>query len=144
MNSNNEYSKGFIIGALVGGVAGALTALLLAPKSGAELRKDIAETSTDIYGKASDYFKTVESKVEEAVMNSVNEGKIKAQGIIDSARRQAQDIMSGAESILSQAKNKALDAKDNVSDNLSTLKDAAKAGKDAFQAELRASKGELS
>ena len=51
MGQGNDYTKGFIIGALVGGVAGALTALLLAPKSGAELRQDIAKTSSDVYGK---------------------------------------------------------------------------------------------
>ena len=34
-------AKDFLIGALVGGIVGSLTALLLAPKSGRELREDI-------------------------------------------------------------------------------------------------------
>ena len=34
-------AKDFIIGTLIGGIVGSLTALLLAPKSGKELRGDI-------------------------------------------------------------------------------------------------------
>lgn len=139
MNNSSDYTKGFIIGALIGGAAGAITALLLAPKSGAELRKDIADTSTEFYGKASDYFKTVEGKVE----GYVNEGKIKAQTIIDSARKQAEDIMSNANTLMSEAKNKAINAKDSVSGTIDNLRDAAKAGADAFKAEMRSSKADL-
>ena len=38
---NNINAKDFLIGTLVGGIVGALTALLLAPKSGKELRGDL-------------------------------------------------------------------------------------------------------
>ncbi|BBH19100.1 hypothetical protein Back11_04450 [Paenibacillus baekrokdamisoli] len=34
-------TRNFLLGALAGGIAGSVTALLLAPKSGRELRKDI-------------------------------------------------------------------------------------------------------
>jgi len=125
----------------VGGVAGAITALLLAPKSGSELRRDIADTSSEFYGKASDYFKQVEGKVEETMKRTMNEGKAKAQSIIDSAKRQAQDLISGAESVLAQAKTKAIDAKDSISHNYDAVKEAAKAGAEAFKSEMRASKG---
>jgi len=143
MESSNEYSKGFIIGALIGGVAGALTALLLAPKSGSELRSDIAETSNELYGKAADYFKQIEHKVEEAVKKGVNDGKEKAQGIIDSARKQAEELLHGAETVLTQAKSKANEAKDAIAHNYDAVRDAAKAGADAFKAELMSNKSEL-
>ena len=52
--SNKLNGKDFFIGAVVGSVLGAMTALLFAPKSGKELRSDISEQ----YGKVSD--KTVE------------------------------------------------------------------------------------
>ncbi|WP_248924805.1 YtxH domain-containing protein [Paenibacillus hamazuiensis] len=39
----NQKGKDLLIGAVVGGVLGAVTALLFAPKSGRELRADIAE-----------------------------------------------------------------------------------------------------
>lgn len=38
----NQRGKDIIVGAIAGSVLGAVTALLLAPKSGRELRKDIA------------------------------------------------------------------------------------------------------
>lgn len=39
----NKKNKDLMIGAVVGSVLGAITALLLAPKSGRELRNDIAD-----------------------------------------------------------------------------------------------------
>ncbi|MEW9698439.1 YtxH domain-containing protein [Paenibacillus sp. SI8] len=41
--SNQTKGKDLLIGAIIGGVLGAATALLFAPKSGRELRSDIAE-----------------------------------------------------------------------------------------------------
>ena len=38
MSDNNMNGKDFLLGAVVGGVIGAITALLLAPKPGDELR----------------------------------------------------------------------------------------------------------
>ena len=40
---NINSSKDFLVGAFIGGIVGALTALFLAPKSGRELRTDINE-----------------------------------------------------------------------------------------------------
>lgn len=40
MSSNN---KDFILGTIIGGIVGAVTAMLLAPKSGKELRSDLNE-----------------------------------------------------------------------------------------------------
>jgi gas vesicle protein len=40
-NNNNINSKDFLIGTLIGGIVGAASALLMAPKSGKELRSDI-------------------------------------------------------------------------------------------------------
>ena len=44
MSDNNMNGKDFLLGAVVGGVIGAITALLLAPKPGDELRADIKDT----------------------------------------------------------------------------------------------------
>jgi gas vesicle protein len=40
--STRKQTKGFLLGALAGGVVGSITALLLAPKAGKELRQDIS------------------------------------------------------------------------------------------------------
>ncbi|SEL01335.1 YtxH-like protein [Paenibacillus sp. cl141a] len=46
-----EKSKGLLWGVLIGSVAGSVTALLLAPKSGKELRDDIADGARGIGAK---------------------------------------------------------------------------------------------
>jgi len=125
-NENSTYTKGFILGALIGGAAGAITALLLAPKSGAELRQDIVEKFDD-----------VKENLGENVTKIMNEGKIKAEGMISSAKRQAQEILSNAETIFVEAKSKAANTKDSLQDKFDTLKGATKAGVDAFKDEMK-------
>lgn len=46
---------GFLLGALIGGTAAAVTALLLAPESGKELRDKLAKQVDDLLDQASDY-----------------------------------------------------------------------------------------
>lgn len=48
MSNNNMNTKDFLIGALIGGMVGAVSALLLAPKSGKELRHDINEHAVNV------------------------------------------------------------------------------------------------
>lgn len=125
MLDNNSNYKSFLLGTLIGGAIGAVTALLLAPKSGRELRRDIVDTSTDIYDRATDY-----------VSNSIQEGKTKAQSIINSAKRQADTIISSANDYIDEAKYKVASSKESVQDRFDNLKEAAKAGSEAFKAEL--------
>ncbi|MGB2991927.1 MAG: YtxH domain-containing protein [Paenisporosarcina sp.] len=62
-NSNDEVnSKDFLIGALVGGIIGAATALFLAPKSGAELRGDVTTQATHLKEKTVDLSSTAKEK----------------------------------------------------------------------------------
>jgi gas vesicle protein len=136
VENTGAFTRGLAFGALLGGVVGAVTALLLAPKSGAELRKDIADKSSEVYGKASDYINTAGPVVSSAVATTVNEGRQRAQSIIDSAKKQAEDLLTSAESVLQDARTKAVSAKDAVGDKITNVKDAAKAGADAFREEL--------
>ena len=46
---------GFLLGAVIGGTAAAVAALLLAPKSGKELRDELAAQADDLLDMASDY-----------------------------------------------------------------------------------------
>ncbi|MDM5315532.1 YtxH domain-containing protein [Fictibacillus sp. b24] len=54
-NNQNIDSKDFIIGALVGGMLGAATALLLAPKAGKELRSDLNEQAVYLKDKSNEF-----------------------------------------------------------------------------------------
>ena len=47
----NSYAKGFLLGAIIGGAVGAITALLFAPKPGKELREELSYRSKDLIEK---------------------------------------------------------------------------------------------
>jgi gas vesicle protein len=52
--ADRKVVKSFLWGTLTGAVAGAVTALLFAPKPGKELRQDIAETAHKVGGKTAE------------------------------------------------------------------------------------------
>jgi gas vesicle protein len=136
-NGSSEFSKGLILGSIIGGAVGAIVALLYAPKPGTELRKDIAEKSTEIYGKAIDSFSQIENNVGTTLKYTMNEGKAKAQTIIESAKRQAEDLIVNAEKVLEDAKSKASNAKEVVGEKIQDFRNAAKAGAEAFKSEMQ-------
>ncbi len=75
-------TKSLLWGILAGSVVGSVTALLFAPKAGKELRKDIAEGTTEaahkvqeIAGAASDKSTELYSKAKDAVESVVSEVK---------------------------------------------------------------------
>ncbi|WP_442601405.1 YtxH domain-containing protein [Paenibacillus sp. KN14-4R] len=61
----NQRVKDWVIGSLVGGAVGAVTALLLAPKSGRELRADIAEGYDTVSEKTKEIAVAVGEKTQE-------------------------------------------------------------------------------
>ncbi|PYI56145.1 YtxH domain-containing protein [Paenibacillus flagellatus] len=65
MSEHNGRGKDFLLGAIVGGVLGAVTALLLAPKSGKELRKDLSEQAHRVSEKTLELAETVGTKTHE-------------------------------------------------------------------------------
>ncbi len=134
---SGTYTRGLVLGTLLGGVAGAVTALLIAPKSGSELRKEIAETSSGFYNKASDYASNLEQDVSKTAASAVNEGRTRAQNIINNARTQAEELLSRAEGILNDARTKTTDAKGQMQDRIDNIRDAAKASADAFKTEMQ-------
>ncbi len=58
----NMSSSNFVLGALVGGLVGAATALFLAPKSGKELRGDLSEQSNVLMEKGNAFKQTATEK----------------------------------------------------------------------------------
>ncbi len=96
MNDNN---KGFLWGALVGSVIGSVTALLLAPKQGTELRKDIVDKTRQVSNKTQELV----SVAGEQSANIFGIVKTKANDIV-------QDIQSWR-----HGKNETLDEKVEIS-----------------------------
>ncbi len=136
MSSQDNFARGMLIGTLIGGAIGAVTALLFAPKSGVELRADIAKKSNELYDNALDIYGDVERNLSRVVINTVNQGKEKAEGIVSTARNEAEKLLKNAESILKDAKSKASSAKEQVEERIADLRDAAKASAETFKAEL--------
>jgi gas vesicle protein len=134
MSKNGNYTAGLLAGVIIGGAVGAITALLFAPKTGAELRQDIKDRSVDAYGKATDTIADLDVRAN--VSSKINEGRDRAENIINSAKSQAQDILENANSMLAEAKAKAVNAKNSASETVGTIKDATRAGADAFREEM--------
>ncbi|TXK86100.1 YtxH domain-containing protein [Paenibacillus sp. N3.4] len=63
--SNETRGKDLLIGAVVGGLLGAATALLFAPKSGRELRGDIADHAQTVSDKTVQIASTVSQKTQD-------------------------------------------------------------------------------
>ena len=62
MRETNSNSRDFVTGAIVGGLAGALAALLLAPKSGKELRGSLNEQTSSLKNKSADLASAAKEK----------------------------------------------------------------------------------
>jgi gas vesicle protein len=91
---NNNNSRDFVTGAIVGGLAGALAALLLAPKSGKELRESLNEQSSSLKNKSGD-------------LASV--AKEKASGLKDTVSQQSSTIVNKVKDMKNKSGNTSQD-----------------------------------
>lgn len=121
---NNGLTKGFLIGLLAGGVIGAITALLYAPKSGKELRSEIKKKANDLAENASDYMKTAQKKT----LEMINKGKRHSEGLASGAKEKAEIILDDAERVLTEIRGRA-------NTESSKVKSAFRAGVDAYKTE---------
>ncbi len=85
-------SSNFIGGVLFGGLAGFVVGILLAPKTGREMRKHIAETSDDLYHQANDQIADLKDKAEVAL----GDMQVKSHDIL----RKASDTVVGTKETL--------------------------------------------
>ena len=95
-------AKGLLIGFLAGSVVGAVVALLYAPKSGKELRKDIKEKAADIKDEVSERLRFARAKA----VDIINDGKRLSDQIVTDAKQQAGHILEDAEKILTTARSR--------------------------------------
>ncbi|MFM7773731.1 MAG: YtxH domain-containing protein [Candidatus Kapaibacterium sp.] len=130
--SSNGYLNGFLTGALIGGAIGAITALVFAPKPGRELRRDIAERSVELYDKAQELIGRAGMEPGYEVVPVVNDGRARAERIVQTARDHAESLMADAEQVLRDARSKATSVRDHVAEGFDRVRDAAAAGAEAF------------
>ncbi|MGN7355732.1 YtxH domain-containing protein [Paenibacillus sp. SAF-054] len=90
-----EKNKSLLWGALIGSVVGSVTALLLAPKSGKELRQDIAEGAKTVGSKTTE----LAGRVGEQGAFLIGKVKDTAGGVISDIRswRKSEDDQDDAE-----------------------------------------------
>jgi gas vesicle protein len=117
MNHEHEYQElgqrnntvlGVLIGLLAGGLAGAVTMLLLAPQSGQKTRKQIEEKSIELRDMATDLVDDASSQI----------------------RSKANEFMTGSRKNLMQLKHQ---GQELAMEQLDHVSDAVKAGKNAVQ-----------
>ena len=70
--SQDNSSKGLLLGFLAGGVVGAIAALLYAPKAGRELRNDIRSKSDEYYDDVERYFSDARDKAKDLITKWTN------------------------------------------------------------------------
>jgi gas vesicle protein len=90
VNDQNHFVWGF----LIGGIMGALAGLFLAPKSGKELRAELKEKGSEAFEDAKEFY---------------SEARVKAKAILDDARRRADELRKEADRQLSEARQRAKD-----------------------------------
>ena len=76
----------FLAGFIVGGAIGAVAGILLAPKSGEETRKILADTAQDMVKRADETAKQIQVKAEDAVSDLQRKG--------DEIKEKLQDLMN--------------------------------------------------
>ncbi|MCE2502908.1 MAG: YtxH domain-containing protein [Chlorobi bacterium] len=135
--SSSSYGKGMLIGLLTGGALGAALALLYAPKSGRELRADLAEKTNTYVDKTGDAINNASEKARQIV----NDGRQRAEHIIEDAREKASSLLSDAERIVNDARAKAQEtankAQSDVKDQAGKVANATRSGMKAFKDELK-------
>lgn len=72
MTKDKNTGKSFAIGALIAGVAGYVTGVLTAPKSGKETREDIVDKAEDIKHGAEDQLQSAQEEVSDLLKATKN------------------------------------------------------------------------
>jgi gas vesicle protein len=144
MADNGFDRDSFLKGLLIGGVVGAVTALLFAPKAGKDLRADIKRKGEE----AVEGTKRVYGEARERATQIISEAVEKAEELREEATRQLTKAKARAEQLLTNAEEKASEIAGSAKEILDSTKDDLSKKKDkvttAVNAGLDAAKKELS
>jgi gas vesicle protein len=120
MSEEKSMVKGFLLGILAGGVTGSLIALLYAPKSGRELRKDIVNKKNELMEDAEQYLENAKIRANELI----SESRRKAESMIDEAKKKVGGLGKNTGELYNSGVEK-----------VSKFKDAGKSGINAYNEE---------
>lgn len=102
MSENSNEFGAFMSGLLIGGIAGAVTALLLAPQSGEETRQIIVDKSIEIKDKAIETVEEARQRAEQAA----EDARKAAEEYTQKAQEQAKKLQEQGRVILEEQKQK--------------------------------------
>jgi gas vesicle protein len=88
MSEKDDFAKGIITGALIGGLAGVVVGILIAPKSGAETRQEIAEKAKDFADRVQDEYDALYDKARRSTDTMIH----RLQEMEEAARRKADEL----------------------------------------------------
>lgn len=114
-------AKGFLLGTVVGATVAGLTTLLLAPKSGKEVRGDIKDRTDKTKDQAKEY---------------VNKAKDKGMELKDNVSQKSDDYMNKASASYEQLSNQAGENMDKAGENLDKIKKEAKETADKVKGKM--------
>ena len=124
MHKNEKNNKGFISGLLTGGFIGALAALLYAPKSGREFRKDISDKSSEIINDTGELLENAKSKAADVI----SDVKKKAGNLLEEGKNTVGSITHGAAYMITHGR-------EIMEEEVSMIKNAVRSGAEAFTEE---------
>ena len=101
MSEHDDFGA-FLVGFIVGGLSGAITALLFAPQSGQETRTLIKDKTIELKDQATE---TVEETLKKAE-KSANEAVKKAEDLLAQAKKRANEIAEKGQVMLEESKEK--------------------------------------
>ena len=105
-NHTGRFFEGLVVGGLLGFVIG----MLAAPKSGAELRRQIADESEDLYKQASDQLGAIKERTGDTVA-----------GIKEKSEHALEDVKSRGGEVIKKATDSVQSTKDQVATKLQEM-----------------------
>lgn len=100
MKKEESFFEGFLLGAIFGAVVSTIAALLFAPKSGKEFRKDISEGTARTLESTDEYLELAREKgtkvihdVEDAALAYFNLATGKAEEVVEDTADKAEEIV---------------------------------------------------
>ena len=102
-------NKNFFLASIVGALAGAVGALLLAPKSGLETRKDIINIATKISNELKENAANTKKRVEEVFGEATDAAKLKYQQVQTSLSTRIASLKKAGQEIDKEKYSKVVD-----------------------------------
>ncbi|MDZ4713508.1 MAG: YtxH domain-containing protein [bacterium] len=111
MFKEKNSSNAFILGLLTGGLVGAAAALLYAPKTGKELRKDINYKKDELLNEASN----VVDNAKKRASGIITEAKERAMYIVEEGKKKVSSAADTASGFISEEKEMLMDEASKLS-----------------------------